>query len=138
MSDRRPQSPSRIGFRRTEAMRFAVPIILTALGGGPAAAAVACKPAVTPQKVLISEPSGSQRLWTAVLAVDARTCASTSGSFEIDFVRQKETAPDLQFTERFTWRPGTIEVSIDIWIDETITDFRVGFVAPCVCPEPPF
>lgn len=137
MPDRSPRSPSSIR-RRSEVARLVVAAVLSALGPHPAVAAIACKPVITPNTVLVSEPAGSQRLWTAVLAVDASTCASTSGTFEIDFVRLKETAPDLQFTERFTWRPGNITVSLDLWIDEWIRDFRVGFVAPCVCPEPPF
>src|ERR1700739_2668390 len=42
------------------------------------------------------------RTWTAVVAVDTSYCAAKGrGTFEILFVRESETAPDLEFRERF-------------------------------------
>ena len=97
--------------------------------------AVACKPIITIKSVHLSELRDMQRVWTAVLAVNASYCATSFGRFEIDFIREKENAPDIQFTERFDWRPGQIEVSITLWWDEVVPDYRIGFVAPCVCHE---
>lgn len=100
--------------------------------------AVACKPVITPIEVRFSDVGASQRVWTAVLVVNAFHCATSAGRFEIDFVRLKDNAPDLQFTEQFTWTPGRIEVSVNLWADETIQDYRIGFIAPCVCRDPPW
>jgi hypothetical protein len=71
-------------------------------------------------------------------AVDASACATTFGRFEINFLREKEDAPELEFSERFTWktgelRTGQIEVSIDFWIDEAVYEYSVGYVTPCGC-----
>src|SRR4051812_27224492 len=80
--------------------------------------AQACKPAFAIKETRFSPPQNQQRTWTAVLDVDASHCVTTSGSFDITFIRMKENAPDLPFTETFTWRPRRIEVSLDFWWDE--------------------
>ena len=97
--------------------------------------AVVCKPIITTKSVHFSEAQEMQRVWTAILAVDVAHCATSSGRFEIDFMRAKEHAPDMQFTEQFVWRPGEIEISIDLWWDEAVTGYRIGFIAPCVCRD---
>src|SRR4051794_20409433 len=66
-------------------------------------AAQACKPAFAIKEIRFSQPQNQQRTWTAVLAVDASHCVTTSGRFDITFIRMKENAPDLPFTETFTW-----------------------------------
>ena len=66
-----------------------------------------------------------------MLAVDASHCVTTSGRFDITFVRMKENAPDLPFTETFTWRPGRIEVSLDFWWDEAVLDQWIGDITAC-------
>jgi hypothetical protein len=109
---------------------------------------VSCKPLLTIKQVRFSEVQSlwrtwskvplSLRVWTATLLVDASRCAPSSGRFEIDFVGRGETGADVQFTEQFTWNPGNAEVSIDLSADEAILDYRIGFIAPCVCREMPF
>jgi hypothetical protein len=98
---------------------------------------ISCKPILTVKEVRFSDVKLLHRTWTAVLLVDASHCATSSGWFEIDFVRLKEISPDLQFTERFTWKPGRIEISVDFWADEAVLDYRIGFIAPCVCRDLP-
>jgi hypothetical protein len=61
-----------------------------------------CRPTLTFEQVGLSETQGQQRLWSAVLAVDASQCATTSGRFYVNFVRLKEMAPDLLFSDEFT------------------------------------
>ena len=97
--------------------------------------AVSCKPIIAIKSVQTSEPRDMKRGWTAILDVSAFFCATSFGRFEIDFIRQKENAPDVQFTEQFEWRPGEIAVSLELWWDETVSAYRIGFVAPCVCRE---
>ena len=67
------------------------------------------------------------------MAVDAAQCAATFGRFDINFVRLKETAPDLAFTERFAWAPGKVEVAVYFWADEAVFEYSVGHIAPCAC-----
>src|SRR5215471_14044272 len=76
-----------------------------------------CKPVLSLRDVRMSEARSMQRTWTGVLVADASPCSTTSGPFEIEFTRLKETAPDLRFTERFTWTSGRSVVSIDVWWD---------------------
>jgi len=99
---------------------------------------VSCKPVLTIKDVRVSHVQSSQRIWSAILVADSSYCATSWGKFEIDFIRLKETAPDLQFTEQFTWTTGQFAVSIAIWADEAIFDYRIGFIAPCVCRDPPW
>jgi hypothetical protein len=97
--------------------------------------AVACKPIITLKSAQISEPRGMTRGWTAILYINAFFCATSFGRFEVDFIREKENAPDMQFTEQFEWRPGETAISIELWRDETVSAYRVGFIAPCACRE---
>ena len=92
-----------------------------------------CRPTLTFEQVGLSETQGHQRLWSAILAVDACQCATTSGSFYVNFVRLKEMTPDLLFSEQFTWNPGPIEISVKFWLDEAVLDYWVGYVPICPC-----
>jgi hypothetical protein len=119
--------------------KAALSMIIATLGGlsdtPQSLCGVACKPVIAVKSVSVSDAQDMRRVWTAVLIVDAPHCATTFGHFEIDFTRAKETAPELQFTELFAWRTGEVRVSIDLWWDESVTDYRIGFIAPCVCKE---
>jgi hypothetical protein len=105
---------------------------LVTFGAMQAVAGELCKPVLSLRDVRISEPRSSQRTWSGVLVADASPCSTTSGPFEIEFTRLKETAPDLRFTERFTWASGRSEVSIDMWWDEW---FRIAHIAACPCRD---
>jgi hypothetical protein len=74
-------------------------------------------------------------IWKATIVADASYCDTGSGRFEIDFIRIKEYSPDMQFTERYSWTPGQFEVTMELAADESIHDYRIGFIAPCVCRE---
>jgi len=100
-----------------------------------AAAGQPCRPALSFKEVRFWEMRNLQRTWTATLAVDASRCATTSGRFELVITREKENAPDLEFVERFIWKPGQVEVSLDFWRDEAVLDYSIGYVEPCVCRD---
>jgi hypothetical protein len=98
---------------------------------------VACKPFLSVKsasEIRTSTPTHTWQ-WNATIVADANHCATRSGSFEFDFVRLKENSPDLQFTEKFRWVEGQFVVSMELTSDEAILDFRIGFIAPCVCRE---
>jgi hypothetical protein len=78
----------------------------------PSVGAPLYKPTLTVTTVRFSGVAPAHRLWTAELAADASRCADASGRFAIDFDPLKEDAPDLRFTEQFTWRAGTVR-SVD-------------------------
>jgi len=92
-----------------------------------------CRPSIQVKEMSFSPIVEMQRTWSAAIEVDAAACAAGSGTFEIRFVRLKENAVDLPFTERFTWRPGRTEVSLDVWADEAILSYSIGDIAPCPC-----
>src|SRR5262249_35698290 len=79
-----------------------------------------CKPVLSFRDVRIPEPRSMQRTGGAVPVADASLFSPPSAPFEIESTRLKETAPDLRFTERFTWASGRSEVSIDVWWDEWV------------------
>jgi hypothetical protein len=140
MDDRSPSFTSTFSnLLRLNRGKLAVAILIALLGvffGAPQPqCAVACKPVIAIKEVQTSGVQDLQRVWTAVLAVNGANCATSSGRFEIDFIRAKETAPDMQFTEQFEWKAGETKISLDLWRDEVITDYRIGFIAPCVCRE---
>jgi uncharacterized protein YjiS (DUF1127 family) len=92
-----------------------------------------CKPSLSPKASAHSDVVNFQRRWTGVFAVDASRCATTAGSFDVEFVRLKEVGPDLAFTETFTWRPDKVDVTLDLTWDEWVDAYRVRNVAPCPC-----
>jgi hypothetical protein len=94
-----------------------------------------CTPTLTLKSARTSEVQDLQRTWTALVTADASRCATTSGTFEIQFTRLKEIAPDLRFTEQFRWRAGEGEVSLDFWWDEWPQDFQVASIAACPCRD---
>ena len=111
-------------------------VLLTAIPslGGPI-----CRPHLAVKDVRLSPLQNLQRTWTAALTVDASHCTAFSGPFDIHFVREKENAPELEFSESFTWQAGElgagqIEVSVSLWIDEAVHDYRV-YAAPCACRD---
>src|SRR4051794_19535709 len=73
---------------------LAAAAVLIGFSSAPGLCKVVCKPVITVKSVQLSEPEGLQRLWSAVLEVDAGRCASSSGQFEIDFTRGKEMSLD--------------------------------------------
>jgi hypothetical protein len=102
-----------------------------------AAAGSACKPALAFKEVRFSKmrPPTMERRWTAVLSVDASRCATTSGRFEILFSRLKEAGPEIDFVEKFTWKPDLVEVSVDFWADEAVERYWLNPVAACPCRD---
>ena len=105
-----------------------------------AQAAITCKPLLAIKNVREIRTSTMPQSWTwqATITADASYCATRSGQFEIDVIRIKEYSPDVQFTETYRWSSGQFEVSIELAADEAIEDYRIGFIAPCVCREVPF
>ena len=123
--------------------RLVSALLLACLIAWPAAspAAVACKPLLTiktVREVRASKPPLQPWVWTATMVADSVHCANVRGAFEIDFIRTKEDAPDLQFTEAFQWTSGQFDVAIELALDEAVHDYRIGFVAPCMCRAPPY
>jgi hypothetical protein len=109
------------------------------LNASPSLGSPICRPHLAVKDVRISELRNLERTWTAALTVDASRCTAFSGPFEIHFVREKENAPELEFSETFIWQAGElgtaqIEASIDLWIDEAVHDYRV-YAAPCACRD---
>lgn len=97
----------------------------------------ACRPSLAFKEVQLSEMKWPtlERKWTAVLSVDASRCRTESGPFEIGLVRLSETATDLAFEERFTWRPNAVEISLDLWADEAIGRYWIKDISPCPCRD---
>jgi len=92
-----------------------------------------CKPDLAFKQARFSEAKDQKRVWTGIVNVDASPCAARSGSFEIKFIRLKETGPDLLFAEWFQWSPGQVEVALDFWWDESVASYWLGDVKPCAC-----
>ena len=96
-----------------------------------------CKPALAFTQLRFSamQPPTLERKWTAVLSVDASRCMTKSGSFEIGFSRLKENSIDTEFQLQFTWRPTSVEVSVDFWADEAVEGYWLKNIAPCPCRD---
>jgi hypothetical protein len=95
-----------------------------------------CTPTLAISDVHFTEmqPPTLSRTWSAVVSVDASHCAAkATGTFEIVFVREKETAPDLTFRERFVWRAPSVKVQVDFAADEAVQSFSIDNVTACHC-----
>jgi hypothetical protein len=96
-----------------------------------------CRPELAFKEIHFSpmQPPTMERKWTAILSVDASRCATTSGPFGIVFTRQKENGVEMDFQEQFTWKPTSVEVSIDLWADEAVERYWLYNAAPCPCRD---
>jgi hypothetical protein len=105
------------------------------IGAAQAAGQPVCKPALAVRDVRFSamQPPTMARKWTAVVSADASQCATAAGEFEIGFSRLKENGPEVDFQERFTWHPPSVDVSVDFWADEAVESYWLDSVAPCPC-----
>jgi hypothetical protein len=95
-----------------------------------------CRPTLAINDVHFTEmqPPRLSRTWSAVVSVDAAHCAAkAAGTFEIVFVREKETGPDLEFRERFVWRVPSVKVQVDFAADESAQSYRIDNVTACDC-----
>jgi len=95
-----------------------------------------CRPTLAISDVHFTEmqPPTLSRTWSAVVSVDAAHCAAkATGTFEIVLVREKETAPDLAFRERFAWRTPSVKVQVDFAADEAVQSYRIDNVTACDC-----
>jgi hypothetical protein len=124
---------------RTRTVTFLL-VLLTLLLGVTSALAqvVTCRPLLSTKSVREVRPSHSQLLpwrWHATIMADTGFCTTRSGNFEMDFIRIKDDAPDLQFTQTFRWTPNQFDISMELSPGEAILEFRIGFIAPCVCRE---
>ncbi len=96
-----------------------------------------CRPVLAFKEIRFSEmqPPTLERKWTAVLSVDASRCAMTSGRFGIVFSRLKEAGFEIEFRQQFTWRPASVEVSVDFWADEAVERYWLSDIAACPCRD---
>jgi hypothetical protein len=95
-----------------------------------------CHPKLTVTDVQFSEmiPPTLERKWTAIVSIDDSRCQSKStGDFQILFNRLSETGPDLEFSERFAWRPPSVEVVVKFSANESVQGYWVENVTSCVC-----
>jgi hypothetical protein len=125
--------------RRSTLLFAAMSGVIANMMATDAMAVVTCKPILSVKNVEDVRTSTAPQPWTwnATIHANPTFCATRSGTFEIDFVRIKEYAPDLQFTAKFQWVSGQFDVTIELAADEAILDYRIGFIAPCVCRELP-
>ena len=132
------RSPSTL---RRNALASLVACALVAACATDALAAITCKPILSVRNVRelrTADRPVQPWTWKATIVADNAHCATAAGAFEIDFIRIKEYSPDMQFTERYKWTPGQFEVTMELAADESIHDYRIGFIAPCVCQALPF
>ena len=97
-----------------------------------------CGPALALNKVQFSEmtPPTLERKWTAIVSVDASRCQkNSSGYFEIVFMRISEVAPDLEFRERYAWRPPSVKVAVNFAANEAVEQYRVENITSCACRD---
>ena len=95
-----------------------------------------CRPTLAIGDVHFTEmqPPKMSRTWSAVVAVDGSHCAAkATGTFEIVFVREKETGPDVEFRERFVWHAPSVKVLVDFAADEAVQSYRIDSVTTGDC-----
>jgi len=99
-----------------------------------------CRPSLTLTAVDFSEmlPPTLERKWSATVSVDASPCAANSeGQFEVVFSRLKEIGLEIEFRERFLWRPPSVKVGVAFWADEAVEvkGYRIDKVTACPCRD---
>jgi hypothetical protein len=111
-------------------------VVIETIGAAKAAGPVKCTPGLAFKEIRFSQmqPPTLERTWTAIVSVDASRChENSSGYFEIVFTRISEVAPDLEFRERYEWRPPSVEVVVNFAATEAVERYRVENITSCVC-----
>jgi hypothetical protein len=103
------------------------------LNAAQVAAEPVCRPTLTVKEESFSETFNLRRVWTASINVDASRCTTASGLFSMRFIRLAENAPDLTFTEPFTWRLGQMSVAVEFWANEAVHKYWIDEVPACPC-----
>ena len=116
----------------TRVSLFLLAVAFIACGASHAAGAPQCTPVLTVKGVTFSQMHQRRRTWSAHIAVDASHCATAAGHFDIDFTRLREDAPDLRFSEPFTWTMGAVDATVVFAADEAVLDYSIR-AAPCPC-----
>ncbi len=102
-----------------------------------AAAENVCRPALAITDVKFSEWQlpAMERKWTAVVSVDASSCAAGSaGFFEVGFLRLVESGMDEEFSERFAWSQQlSVDIAVDFWATESVGRYWIKSVSACPC-----
>jgi len=101
----------------------------------PAYGQAICRPQLAIKDVRFSQMVGVKRYWWASIEVDSSRCVESSGRFEMKFVRLKENAKDLKFTERVGWQRGPTDVVMEFWADEAVLEYQIGYVPTCTCSD---
>lgn len=110
--------------------------VVAAVVAAPAVAQRPCLPGLVVKQSGMAEPRGSgrERIWSALVSVDASACtASAGGSFRLALLRLKENAPDLQFSEDFQWQAPAVRVEVPFASDEAVAGAWIESVTPCAC-----
>jgi hypothetical protein len=84
------------------------------------------------------QPPTLERQWSAVVSVDASSCAANSeGRFEVVFRRLKEIGLEIEFREPFSWRQPWVKVAVAFWADEAVEvkGYRIDNVTACPCRD---
>jgi len=92
-----------------------------------------CRPVLTVKEESFSPMFNLRWIWTASINVDTSPCSTTSGLFSIRFIHLAENAPDLAFTEPFTWQLGQRKVLVEFWANEAVHKYWIEEVAACPC-----
>jgi len=95
-----------------------------------------CRPHLAFKQTHFSEiePSTQERKWTAIVSVDASRCAwNSSGPFDVGFVREKESALELEFREQFIWITPSVAVAVTFSADEGVEHVWIDNITPCAC-----
>jgi hypothetical protein len=121
--------------RRVLASLKTLPLVVLCalLNAAQVAAEPVCRPTLTVKEESFSEIFNLRRVWTASINVDASQCRTASGLFSMRFIRLAENAPDLTFTESFTWRSGQKSVAVEFWANEAVHKYWIDEVAACPC-----
>src|SRR5262249_27634426 len=121
--------------------------LIALIGATEAIADTLCRPAFALDDVEFSAmiPPTSERVWSAVVAIDASACTENSkGKFEIVFTRLSENAPDLELRKQYMWSaPSSVwsvpllGVGLALAADEAVGHYRIDNVTPCTCRNYP-
>jgi hypothetical protein len=109
--------------------------LISLIGVTQAVSEQTCKPVLVFKDVQFSEmqPPTLVRRWTAIMSVDASSCATTVGYFEVGFSRLKETAPELEFREQFIWSAPSVKIAVEFAADEAVEAYWIDKVYACPC-----
>ena len=107
------------------------------IGAATAAGSLECAPVLAFKQIRFSKmrPPTLERKWTESYRSMHPNVRQIPADTLRSYLRGSAVAPDLEFRERYAWRPPSVEVVVNFAANEAVERYRVASITSCACRD---